>query len=577
MFRRILLAASLLALCIAAGFLGWQRAYDLGVAELRSRGATEMQLYMETTRGRLNQYRALAAVYARDPLVRAAVEGGADGPDIAPLNRRLEYWNAMSGSADTYVLDRDGLTIAASNWAQADSFVGNNFAFRPYYQMAITGQLGRFFGLGTTSGVRGYYFAFPIHRPGEITGAAVVKVSVARIERELAPEGATVFFTDRAGVIIISNDPDLRLRALGPIAPAHAEAILRDRQFDLGQIAPIDAGLFDGQLHLRQPMVPEGWTLHVVKSLALVRAQAWGAALLAGAVGLIIGLVAVVILQRRARLLERLEVRASAAQVLEAQVAARTADLTRANENLQRAQADLVQAAKLAALGQMSAALSHEFNQPLTAIRTYTDNALAFLGIGKREYAEENLKRVLRLTERMAELSRHLIGFARKPRETVRPTRLSDVIDETLSLMRGRIERADAKISVTNIGELVVMGGQVRLQHVMMNLLGNALDAALGAGRMPEIAIAASVEGGNVLITVDDNGPGIAPDLAEKVFDPFFSTKEVGQGLGLGLSISFNIMCDFGGTIEVSRNANGGARFTLGLPHVDRANIKAAE
>ena len=577
MNRRIILAATLLALCVAAGFLGWQRAYDLGVAELRSRGATEMQLYVETTRGRLNQYRALAAVYARDPLVRAAVETGANGPDIAALNMRLEYWNAMSGAADTYVLDRDGLTIAASNWAQPDSFVGNNFAFRPYYQMAITGQLGRFFGLGTTSGVRGYYFAFPIHRPGEITGAAVVKVSVSRIEREFAPEGATVFITDSAGVIIISNDPALRLRALAPIAPAHAQAILRNRQFDLGQITPLQAGLFDGQLHLSQPMAPEGWTLHVVKSLALVRAQAWGAGLLAGAVGLIIGLVAVVILQRRARLLERLDMRANAARLLEAQVAARTADLTQANDNLHRAQADLVQAAKLAALGQMSAALSHEFNQPLTAIRTYTDNALAFLGIGKRERAEENLKRVLRLTERMAELSRHLIGFARKPRETAQPTRLSDIMDETLSLMRGRIERAEAKINLLGIDDLVVMGGQVRLQHVMMNLIGNALDAALGAGRVPEIAIVARVDGGNVIITVDDNGPGIAPEAAEKLFDPFFSTKEVGQGLGLGLSISFNIMRDFGGTIVASRTAQGGARFTLRLPHLDPSHQKAAE
>jgi len=559
----------LVASALAAGLAG-QRAYEIGIADAQLRGQTELELYVEMTRGRLNQYRGMAAIYARDPIVGAGIADESDAVLIDQLNRRLEYWNAMSGAAETYVMNRDGLTIAASNWAQSDSFVGESFAFRPYYQMAITGQLGRFFALGTTSGVRGYYFAFPIHRPGEIIGAVVVKVSVERIEQELAPASASVFITDTAGVIIIANDPELRLRALGRIAPAHAEAITRDRQFDLTKITPLPATYFDGFLHLTQPMVPENWSLHLVKSLDGVRAQALGGALLAGAAGLIIGLIAALVMQRRSRLLDRLANRAESARLFEAQVTARTADLTAANENLRKAQAELVQAGKLAALGQMSAALSHEFNQPLTAIRTYTDNALAFLGIGKRERAEENLRRVLKLTERMAELSRHLIGFARKPRETAQPTRLEDVMEEALALLRGRLERADATLNVTGIAGLVVMGGQVRLQHVMMNLIGNAMDAAQGVGHVPLIDIMGRVEGGQVVITVSDNGPGIAPEVLEKVFDPFFSTKDVGQGLGLGLSISYNILRDFGGSIR-AENYAGGARFIVSLPHLAAA------
>lgn len=564
MRRRLMILAMVLIGCLAA-VISWQRAYDQGVAAAQAEGEAELQLYTEMTRGRLNQFRGVAAIYARDTLVKQALDMPTDAGLVDQLNRRLEYWNALSGAADTYVLNAQGLTMAASNWATTSSFIGENFAFRPYFQAAMRGQLGRYFALGTNTGVRGYYFAFPIRQPGAIVGAVVVKVSVERLEREIAPSGRVVFITDTSGVIIVSSQPGLHMQSLAPLSQQDIDAITRDRQFDLRKIHPIAPDAFAGALHLGLDMVPESWVLHIIKPLDAARRQAFVAAVLALVVWLAVSLIIALIAQRRRQLLERLAARSVVAQELEAQVAARTADLTNANENLRRAQAELVQAGKLAALGQMSAALSHEFNQPLTAIRTYTDNAIAFLGLGKQEQAKENMRRVMRLTERMAELSRSLIGFARKPRDTAQPTRLQDIIDETMALMRGRLERAGAIVTINVVQDLWVMGGQVRLQHVMMNLIGNALDATLGVGRVPDIAITAHIDGAMVNISVCDNGPGIAPEILDKVFDPFFSTKDVGQGLGLGLSISFNIMRDFGGSLHAA-NQPVGACFTVILP-----------
>jgi two-component system C4-dicarboxylate transport sensor histidine kinase DctB len=224
----------------------------------------------------------------------------------------------------------------------------------------------------------------------------------------------------------------------------------------------------------------------------------------------------------------------------------------------------------------MSAALSHEFNQPLTAIRTYAENALAFLERGREDQASGNIARISTLTERMAQLSRHLSSFARKPGEGSRPVRLAAVLEETLGLLDGRLQRAGIVPEVTGLDDdPVVTGGMVRLQQVFMNLIGNAIDALAGRPD-PRLRIGAAVGAESVTVTVEDNGPGIAAADLPRVFDPFFTTKEVGKGLGLGLSISYNIVRDFGGTLAAENLAGGGVRFTVTLRRAARA-AEAAE
>jgi two-component system C4-dicarboxylate transport sensor histidine kinase DctB len=602
------------ALGIALVVVVHERSERYFLDEGARQGRAAMDLHLEVVRGWLGRYRALAPVYARDPAVAALLNYPDDGVQIDLVNGKLVTWTTMSGASDTYLLDAGGTAIAASNWADEVSFVGKNYSYRPYYREAIQGRLGRFFALGTASLKRGYYFSHPVRERGRVTGVTVVKIGVEEIEQDLRSSIHEVFVTDDAGVIVLAGHPDWRLKTLGPLTGADLARIAEVRQYDLPALVPVGiagisrepapdavelvsarpdrsgAGLREF-LHLTRPMAAEGWTIHLLVDTAQARTQSLAVTMLAASILLAAALGAAMLWQRRRRLMERLAERERARALLEQKVDERTAELRDTNLRLEgeiaeriateaelhRTQADLVQAGKLAALGQMSAALSHEFNQPLTAVRSYAENAIAFLERGSHDQAADNISRISTLTQRMAQLSRHLSSFARKPEADSRPVRLAEVFHETLGLLRGRLERAGIDPAIRGLDDAIrVVGGDVRLQHVLMNLIGNAIDALEGRpGAALEIIVAAS--DATVDITVEDNGHGIAEGDLARIFDPFFTTKGVGKGLGLGLSISYNIVRDFGGSIRAGNRAGGGARFTVTLRRADASAVEAAE
>ena len=607
----VLAAAAAIAFVVLA-WIGYEALAREFEAELVEDGTRSLDRTADMARVWFERYSALAPIYARDPRVTAALEAPGDAALARTLNRELEAWNGLAGTTDTYVMNRDGTTIAASNWEEAHSFVGRNFAFRPYFRDALEGRLGRFFGLGTTSGLRGYYFGAPVRDARGIIGVVVVKIAITPLEEDLRLGPHQAFFTDEAGIIVVAGTPALRLKRLGEIAEAERARIVETRQFDGATLGPAPVAAAGSWLDGTQQLVsaPDDsgsgtahryvdlsrrietldWTLHVLADTAVVNRRMTSALLTGGAGALALLTLASLLWQRRQRLVERLRHRERDRLALERRVAQRTAELTAANarleaevaerrnaeESLRRTQSELVQAGKLAALGQMSAALSHEFNQPLTAIRTYSENAIAFYEAGAGQRAAENLARVLRLTERMAQLSKHLTRFARRSQDDVTPVDLDAVLSDALGLLKGRIERAEAEVHREGDAGLAVLGGAVRLQHVVMNLVGNALDA-VPADRTPEIRIALRRDGGEIEIAVEDNGTGIAPEALPRIFDPFFTTKEVGKGLGLGLSISFNIVKDFGGTMRAENGADGGARFVIRLPAAGTGTREAAE
>lgn len=554
-----------------------------------------------TIEGWLGQYRALPPLYARDPRVVAAMKGAPRPGDLDALGRELAEWNRIARTSDTYVMAPDGTTVAASNYAEELSFVGRNFGFRPYFQEAMDGAPASFFALGTTSGLRGYYLSAPIRdgAGGEVLGVVVVKVSIAALEAVLGEGAHPVFVSDEAGVVIFATQPGLRLTALEEIPPEARARVEETRKYELEHIgpAPLEGqsgggwgapllrapGIGEGSapqsyLSHERPMAAEGWQLHLLYDYAPVRQQVWTLAAALIAAGIALTALAALGLQRRARLIQRLADREQNQQELERRVARRTAELTEANrqlqvevedrrtaeETLRQTQNELIQAGKLAALGQMSAALSHEFNQPLTAIRTYSENAAAFYEAGKADRAAENIARVLRLTERMAQLSKRLTRFARRSGDDVVAVDLDSVLSEALALIAARVERSGARIEISGRRGLWVAGGATRLQHVVMNLVGNALDA-VPTGRAPEVTITLTEDAGQVAMTVEDNGTGIPEEALPKIFDPFFTTKEVGRGLGLGLSICYNILRDFGGTMRAENRAGHGARIIVTL------------
>ncbi|MEM8753468.1 MAG: ATP-binding protein, partial [Pseudomonadota bacterium] len=288
---------------------------------------------------------------------------------------------------------------------------------------------------------------------------------------------------------------------------------------------------------------------------------------------LLVGLGLAAALQRRAALAARLAAEAEAMAELERRVADRTAALTaevaerRAAEGrLRAAQDELVQAGKLSALGRMAAGLAHELNQPLAAIRGFAENGAVFLDRGRTEEARGNLARIAELTERAAQIIRHLRAFARNQPQSAAPTDMVAVVDDALALLSVEIKAAEARIDWRRPeAPVVAVGGAVRLQQVVVNLISNALDAQRGA-EAPVVEIALGREGDRVRLAIADHGPGLSAEAEGRVFDPFFTTKRDGDGgLGLGLSISYGIVKGFGGELSAGARPGGGALFAVDL------------
>jgi len=269
--------------------------------------------------------------------------------------------------------------------------------------------------------------------------------------------------------------------------------------------------------------------------------------------------------------------------LLEARVVERTADLDAANaslrdevaerrhaeEQLRKSQKELIQAGKLAALGKMSAAISHEINQPLAAIKSYAVNASTFLNRSRLEDAKFNIDNISKMSDRMTEISRHLRNFARQPGDSVKPVDIIEAIEETIELVGPEFRAQHARIIFEPCdGAVWALGGKLRLQQVLVNIMTNALEAMAGQNEML-VECDLAVEPDVVSIKVRDHGPGVPKDSFEQVFDAFFTTKEAGSGMGLGMSISQNIVTDFGGSLSVENHPNGGAVFTVTLNRHD--------
>jgi len=435
----------------------------------------------------------------------------------------------------------------------------------------------------------------------------VFKVDIDSIEDSWGGGDDRIFVSDPEGIIFMTGSPEWLYASILPLTPdriAHTEASrryadakLRELPVKRGTFADrdvmiiADAGVEKEYLVVSQPMPDAGWTVNVLMDTSSVRTQAKTATVAALLTLCLAGLALAVLMQRRARLDERMQLQAEARNELERRVEERTADLARVNsrieeeiaerrlteQRLRQTQADLIQAGKLAGLGQMSAALSHEFNQPLAAAKTYAETSGVLMDLGRTDEARDNVRRISALIDRMASISKHLRNFARKPNEKLGPVLLEDVMRDTLEIVAARLKTADAILDVEIDPMLpAVKAGAVRLQQVLVNIITNAADAVEGLEDR-RITVSAEKESDKVIVSVRDRGPGVPPAIRERIFDPFFTTKGVGKGLGLGLSISYNIIKDFGGSLSVGEHPDGGAVFIIELDAADGNLLEAAE
>lgn len=563
--------------------------------EASLQASSALRLAVAALAGHLSRYDPLPALIAEHD----DIEGLLQAPDNPALrkvaNQYLKEINGLLETSDIYVMTPDGNTIAASNYEKPATFVGQNFSYRPYFQDAIAGKASRFYALGIMSMKRGYYFASPVEVAGKTLGVIVFKVDIETIESSWRGGEYKIFVADPEGIIFMTGAPEWLYAGILPLDGPRLARTQASRRYAEAALHPLPftESVYHGQhlvqiagngtsreyLRLSQYMPDADWTVNVLLDTASVRAQARTTLIAVLLFICLAGLAGAVIWQRRARVVERLRLQEEARDELEHRVEERTADLARVNEQielevaerrlteqeLRKTQADLIQAGKLAGLGQMSAALSHEFNQPLAAAKTYANSTALLIERGRVPEAQDNVRRISALIDRMASISRHLRNFARKPNERLGPVSLADVIADTMEIIAPRLKVADAKLIVQleNPG-LTVQAGPVRLQQVLVNIISNAADAVEGLADR-EIQLSAHRLDGHVVIEVRDRGAGVPAAIVERIFDPFFTTKGVGKGLGLGLSISYNIIKDFGGNLVVRNHTEGGAIFQVVL------------
>jgi two-component system C4-dicarboxylate transport sensor histidine kinase DctB len=550
----ILLIPTVAAIIAAAYLLGAHRAGNEQLAQ----GQRQLQLMAPELQSVLERFETLPFVLAQQPDLTNALAHPKDPDAIARLNQTLQTIQRQAKVGALYLMDRNGLTLGASNWDQPLGFAGKNFSYRPYFQAALKGEAGRFYGIGTSTSEAGYFIAQPVYRGGAVEGVIAVKISLAEIERNWHSSEDPIVLADRHGVIFLSNRPAWRYRSLAPLPPAAQAELASTQQYTGREVTPLAR---DPGPRVTQQVGRLGWQLMIFPNqLRVVRSGIYWA--LAAALLLACGAISYWAMHQRRR---RREERLAFDRELESRIAQRTQQLSETNRILRTTQNELVQAGKLAMLGQMAAGMTHELNQPLAAIRAFADNARTFLERGQPEQAASNLGHIGDASARMGAIIGQLKGFARKD-ESIGPVELGSAVRSSAFLLESEIKRRHVALEIdTGAAPLTVAGDMVRIEQVLINLLRNALDAVEGAPQ-PRITVVLAREGGDGIARIGDNGPGIPQDVAAHLFEPFFTTKPAGQGLGLGLAISSSIVHAMNGRLSARNLDSGGAQFELRLP-----------
>ncbi|MGE1393872.1 two-component system sensor histidine kinase DctB [Pseudomonas aeruginosa] len=547
--------------------------------QLAEQNRQTLDLYVANLLGTLRRYEELPQILGGLPVLRQALQQPGDPLLQKIANEALADIRRRTGADVIYLLQPDGTTQVASNWAQADSFVHRNFAFRPYYREAMQGRLARFFGLGTTSIKRGYYFASAVKEGSRIIGVLVVKVDLEHIERLWGNSPEQLLVIDNYGVVILSSREDWRFHASRPLSAAERDEIHANIPYPVQDPKPLR--LQQSAWLSQSRTLPEtGWTVSIYAPRTLIERPVRSVLLIGGATLLALLLLLTLLTLSRRHYLDRITLEAEAKRQLEERVLERTRELENANAQLQqevhereqaqrelmRAQDEVVQAGKLTALGTMSASISHELNQPLAAIRSYADNARVLLDHQRTEDARGNLEQISDLTTRMASIIAHLKAYARGARRAPENVQLQPAIEDALSMLASRRRAMNVEL-LRDVPDapLWVQAGETRLRQILGNLLTNALDALAEKAPPRRLWVIASQDQHGVTLTLRDNGPGFSEDALAHAHEPFFTTKTTAKGLGLGLAICDNLLRALGGRLEMGNHLEGGAVVRLHL------------
>lgn len=539
--------------------------------------------YQQSIKSTIERLRHLPISAARDKdlivLLEAAYQQDADKMNTL-VGATNEYLESIANSANAsifYVIDKFGNTVASSNWKSVKSLVGRNFSYRPYFTNAIKGAEATYFAMGTTTNEAGYYYAHPVKTSDGVIGIVVVKTEVESLQSQWLNNGDQLILFDEYHVSILATNEQWRFKTQTSSLPENIDTLRDEFKYASRPLSPLGA---DGTSPLKsirmngenyivtraklEALEWELWHLTPNRELTISTIMAVLTSLL------LIGLSITVYLYRRE--VVRKKVLSAAArdadnmrrlnQKLEAEIAERK----KAQDKLDEAQAELIQASKLAALGKMSAAIVHEVNQPLAAMRTFGASAKLLLDRGEPNAVKKNLDEISNLTERLATITSDLKIFAHKPKTSNERVSLQKSINNALQLVNPMLEEENISINrVISEEQLFIRGSAIRLEQAITNLLTNAIDATKSRNEDREVKIHLFVDDQDTVLRICDNGSGIDTHTIKHLFDPFFTTKPAGEGVGLGLAITYGIVKEMGGVIRVRNNDEGGALFSLRL------------
>ena len=593
----LLVSALGLVLMAIIGWAAFETALGSAISQTTQQAERRLALFERTLTAIIDRYHYLPDLVASAAEARAVLDTPRDQQVLERANGFLSKLNDASGAGELFIMAGNGDVVAASNWWAYDSFVGENLGFRPYFEEAMRDGDAKFYALGTVTGVAGYFLAKRIDGPKGPLGVAVTKIHLGEIEATWWRSGELIAIVDDNNVAILSTRPDWRYRPLAPLPSEDGARILGERRYGEGNLLgkPItlaqwvnrDTGFaaFNASdpetegdfLHHELRLPARQWRLVSFTPTGPVFLSAWTSAIVAALAISAAFLITLLVLHRQRMVAQRL----ADHERLEQRVVERTEDLhvfneallaeiaerTRAERARQQAQHGLVQAAKMASLGQALAGVAHEVSQPVAALTTHLASAKLIAAQRQDTTMTTMLATMDKVVDRLAALTAHLKTFARKQTESeTQHADLANVVTNALDLVDHKLTAFGVDVEYRRPRKPIwVSGNPVHLEQVLINLVSNAVDA-MEHVPLRVLSIGISVGERDAELLVSDTGIGIAPEAANNLFDPFYTTKQAGRGLGLGLSISYSLVRDIGGAMTVQSRPGQGSAFTVRLP-----------
>jgi two-component system C4-dicarboxylate transport sensor histidine kinase DctB len=530
----------------------------------RNRSELRLVLYTGNIVSELQRNAVVPLLLARDPELISALRAG----EFMATTRRLISFQSEIGAASITLLDSEGRTVAATDRNR----LGETNRQTPYFVDATRNNDTIFSSVAGETGSYRFMFSRALRADGQMLGVIVVSVDLMKFERSWAGFSDAVMVTDSEGKIILATEPRWRGRseaeALSVRSPPSAIQRAIQATADWAKDPP-DAWLRGEAVMRNQARIPfRGWHIVSFTRYDSVREQVYGVlALEIMGFAILLALTFYVLSRRAMTKSELLQRESTELRQLNSRLQREIAEREKVQKDLAVAEQTLAQSSKLAALGEMSAAVSHELNQPLAAMKTYLAGARLLLRRRRPEEALTAFQRIDDLIDRMGAITRQLKSYARKGGEGFAPVDLRAAVSGALAMMEPQLKSLQVRVTRTLPREpVMVMGDRLRLEQVIVNLLRNAVDATRGAGdRQIDLVVSAA---DTATLSVRDNGHGIA-DL-EGLFEPFYTTKKPGDGVGLGLAISSGIVSEHGGRLTAHNAADGGAVFVMQLPLQDQ-------